>query len=285
MFYEDPKLKDGRRMPKLGQGTWHMGEKMNREREEIESLRLGIELGMSLIDTAEMYGEGGAERVVGKAIAPFEREDLFLVSKVYPYNAGGKALQKSCENSLRRLGTDYLDLYLLHWPGSIPLEQTIAGMEQLRTEGKIRGWGVSNFDTAGMQDVVTKRDGARCLTDQVLYHLGSRGVEYDLLPWLREQGIVMMAYCPIAQGGRLREKLLASTTLRRIAADHEISVIQLLLAFVLHQKDVVAIPKAGLPIHVKENAEALNVDLSPAELKTLNDAFPAPDRPTPLDIQ
>lgn len=285
MFYEDPRLKDGRRMPKLGQGTWHMGEKTNRERVEIESLRLGIEMGLTLIDTAEMYGEGGAERVVGKAIAPFRREGLFLVSKVYPYHAGGAALQNSCENSLRRMGTDYLDLYLLHWPGHIPLERTIEGMEKLRDEGKIRSWGVSNFDVGGMQDLLSKPGGNACVTDQVLYHLGSRGVDYDLLPWLREKRIVMMAYCPIAQGGRLRERLLASDVLRQIARAHDITVIQLLLAFVLYQRDVVAIPKAGLPIHVKENAEVLNVELSIEELQAINDAFPAPDHPTPLDIQ
>lgn len=285
MFYDDLRLKDGRYVPRLGQGTWHMGEKMNREREEIESLRLGIEMGLTLIDTAEMYGDGGAEKVVGKAIAPFERQELFLVSKVYPYNAGGSALQRSCDNSLRRLGCDYLDLYLLHWPGNIPISQTIEGMEALISAGKIRSWGVSNFDLAAMQNLLQHPGGQACVTDQVLYHLGSRGIEYDLLPWLQQQDIVTMAYCPVAQGGRLREKLLSSEVLSKIAQAHDISVIQLLLAFVLSRKDVVAIPKAGTRMHVKENAEVLDVELSAAELQAMENAFPAPDHPTPLDIQ
>lgn len=285
MWNEDVVLKNGSRMPRLGQGTWRMGEKSNREQEEIESLRLGIQYGLNLIDTAEMYGEGGAERVVGKAIAPFNRSNLYIVSKVYPYNAGGERLIRSCEQSLRRLGTDYIDTYLLHWPGTIPIEETIAGMEQLVASGKIRSWGVSNFDLDGMQAILSRPGGGACVTDQLLYHLGSRGVDYQLLPWLRKEKIVMMAYCPVAQGGRLRETLLRSAVLREIASAHEITVIQLLLAFVLHQKDVVAIPKAATPAHVKANAETLEVELSPAELAAINQAFPAPDRPLPLDIQ
>lgn len=285
MRYENPRLRNGVCMPKLGQGTWHMGEKSSREQEEIECLRLGIELGLNLIDTAEMYGEGGAEKVVGKAIAPFKRSDLYIVSKVYPYNAGGERMIRSCEQSLRRLGTDYIDTYLLHWPGSIPLEETISGMERLVRDGKIRSWGVSNFDLTGMQEILAQPDGGDCVVDQLLYHLGSRGVDYELLPWLRKEKIVMMAYCPVAQGGRLREVLLRNPVLREIASAHGITVIQLLLTFVLYQKDVVAIPKAATPAHVKANAETLEVELSPAELAAIDEAFPAPDRPMPLDIQ
>lgn len=285
MFYDDPMLKNGVRMPKLGQGTWHMGEKSNREHEEIECLRLGIELGLNLIDTAEMYAEGGAERVVGKAIAPFRRSELYLVSKVYPHNAGGAALIRSAEQSLRRLGTDYIDTYLLHWPGSIPIDETIAGMEELMRAGKIRSWGVSNFDLTGMKYILSRPGGSACVTDQLLYHLGSRGVDYELLPWLRSQHIVMMAYCPVAQGGRLREELVRNPVLRRIAEAHGITVIQLLLAFVLHQPDVVAIPKAATPAHVKANAEVLDVELSADELRMIDSAFPPPDHPVPLDIQ
>lgn len=278
-------LKDGMRMPKLGQGTWRMGEQRGRAQEEIECLRLGIELGISLIDTAEMYGEGGAEEVVGRAIAPFDRSRLFLVSKVYPHNAGGGALVRSAEQSLRRLGTDYLDTYLLHWPGAIPVEETIAGMEALMKAGKIRSWGVSNFDLPGMQHILSLPGGGGCVTDQVLYHLGSRGVDYALLPWLKTERIAMMAYCPVAQGGRLRQGLAGNPVVRKIAAAHGISAIQVLLAFVLQQPDVVAIPKAASAEHVRANAETLDVQLTSEELKALEEAFPAPDHPVPLDIQ
>ncbi|MBD5560348.1 MAG: aldo/keto reductase [Clostridia bacterium] len=285
MWGESVELKNGMKMPKLGQGTWRMGEKSNREQDEIECLRLGIELGITLIDTAEMYGEGGAEKVVGKAIAPFDRSRLFLVSKVYPYHAGGDALIRSAEQSLRRMGTDYMDTYLLHWPGAIPIKDTIAGMEKLLRDGKIRSWGVSNFDLRGMEHVLSQPGGSACVTDQLLYHLGSRGVDYELLPWLRSQRIVMMAYCPVAQGGRLREELVRHPVLRQIAAAHNISVIQLLLAFVLHQQNVVAIPKAATLDHVRANAAALEVELSDQELAALDQAFPVPDHPEPLDIQ
>lgn len=278
-------MNNGMRIPKMGQGTWHIGESAAREQEEIESLRLGIQLGLTLIDTAEMYAEGGAETVVGKAIAPFRRSDLFLVSKVYPYNAGGAAMIHSAEESLRRLGTDYLDMYLLHWPGSIPIDDTISGMETLMRSGKIRCWGVSNFDQRGMEKILSRPGGEDCQADQLLYHLGSRGVEYSLLPWLQSHGMVMMAYCPVAQGGRLRDSLLESETLEKIAHAHRISIIQLLLAFVLHQKDVVAIPKAATPAHVQANAEVLKVQLSDTELAEMNAAFPAPDHPVPLDIE
>lgn len=278
-------LKNGMSIPKMGLGTWRMGEKSNREQAEIDALRLGIDLGIPLIDTAEMYGEGGAEKVVGKAIAPYTRSQLFLVSKVYPYNAGGPALRRSCEQSLRRLGTEYLDLYLLHWPGSIPLEVTIAGMEELKREGKIRSWGVSNFDTAGMKAVLSQPAGENCVTDQVLYHLGSRGADYDLAPFLKKRDIVLMAYCPVAQGGRLRESLLHDSLLRQIAEAHGITVMQLLLAFVLSRPNTVAIPKAATLQHVKENADVLGVQLSESELTAISEAYPPPDKPQPLDIQ
>lgn len=282
---ESLKLKNGLFIPRLGQGTWHMGEKSDWEQTEIEALRLGIDLGLTLIDTAEMYGEGGAEKVVGKAIAPYAREELFLVSKVYPYNAGGAALRHSCEGSLRRLGTDYLDLYLLHWPGTIPLETTIAGMEKLVGEGKIRSWGVSNFETTRMERLLRCRDGKNCVTDQVLYHLGSRGTDYDLAPFLIRNEMVLMAYCPVAQGGRLREALMRDPLLRQIAHARDISVMQLLLAFVLSRPNTVAIPKAATSQHIKENADARNIHLSAPELAAIEEAYPPPDHPQPLDIQ
>lgn len=279
------KLPDGGKMPALGQGTWHMGDRQDVRAQEIESLRTGIELGMTLLDTAEMYGEGASEHMLGEAIAPFEREKLFLISKVYPWNADRENIFTSCENSLKRLGTDYLDLYLLHWPGSVPLAETVACMEQLVKQGKIRRWGVSNFDMDGMERLWNVPDGDKCAVDQVLYHLGSRGVEYDLLPWLRERGVPMMAYCPVAQGGALRRRLLEDKTVQKVAAAHDISLMQLLLAFVLHQDGVAAIPKAAKPVHTQENAAAADIRLSGEELRELNEAFPPPAHKVPLDIQ
>ncbi|MBP3040746.1 aldo/keto reductase [Bacillaceae bacterium Marseille-Q3522] len=199
-------LPDGTAIPSIGQGTWYMGEDPDKEADEIRALQLGIQLGMSLIDTAEMYGNRKTERL-GKAIKGM-RDHVFLVSKVYPHIAGAKKIVKACENSLKRLGTEYLDLYLLHWRGSIPLAETIEGMEKLQKEGKIRRWGVSNFDTSDMNDLINTSTGKNCSVNQVLYHLGSRGIEYDLLPWHKDHGIPIMAYSPLAQGGTLRNQLL-----------------------------------------------------------------------------
>lgn len=279
------RLKDGGLMPALGQGTWHMGDHKNTEGQEIESIRLGISLGMTLLDTAEMYGEGASERMLGKAIAPLRREELFLVSKVYPWNAGRDNIFKSCENSLKRLGTDYLDLYLLHWPGSVPLGETVECMERLVADGKIARWGVSNFDTDDMEKLFSVPGGEKCAVNQVLYHLGSRGVEYGLLPWLRGHEVAMMAYCPVAQGGILGRQLLMDKTLNEIAGAHGITVIQLLLAFALRRQDVAAIPKAGTPQHTRENAKAGEIRLADAEWERIEAAFPAPAHKVPLDIQ
>lgn len=285
MLYDDPVIKSGARIPKLGQGTWHMGEDPAREREEVDALRLGVTLGLNLIDTAEMYANGRAEELVGKAIKPFHRSDVFLVSKVLPSNAGRFDLQKSCEQSLQRLGTDYLDLYLLHWRSGVPLRETVEGMEDLIKAGKIKDWGVSNFDVQDMHDLWQTGGGANCAVDQVLYHLGSRGIEFDLLPWLREKRVVMMAYCPVAQGGALQKRLLSNPVVMEIAQAHHIGVVQVLLAFAMYQPDIVAIPKAATAMHVKENAHVLNVKLDERELQLLNEQFPAPDHKVPLDIQ
>lgn len=272
-------------IPALGQGTWHMGDSKSKEDEEIRSLRTGIEHGMTLLDTAEMYGEGAAERLLGKAIEPFAREELFLTSKVYPWNAGRANIFLSCEQSLKRLNTDYLDLYLLHWPGSVPFAETVACMEQLVQEGKIRRWGVSNFDADDMERLFSVPNGDKCALNQVLYHLGSRGVEYDLLPWLQSRGLPLMAYCPVAQGGALRRKLLSDPTLKEIAQARALTVIQLLLAFVLNQDGVLAIPKASTTAHTLQNAAAADVRLTQNERAALDAAFPPPAAKTPLDIQ
>lgn len=274
---------DGKALPKMGQGTWYMGDKAALRQGEIAALRTGVELGMSLIDTAEMYGSGASESLIGEAIRPLKRESLFLVSKVYPHNAGGQKLVRSCEGSLKRLGVDVIDLYLLHWRGSIPLRETMEGMRQLVRDGKIRYWGVSNLDRADMQELLLA-GGKDCQADQVLYHLGSRGVEYSLLPWLQKQSMLMMAYCPLAQAGTLRQGLAESEAVRRVAAGRGWSPLQVLLAFSSQPDGVITIPKASDARHTALNAEVMGTRLSQEELTLLNSAFPPPTRETMLDI-
>lgn len=274
----------GTAVGRVGQGTWYLGEHPDTFARECAALRAGIEAGMTLIDTAEMYGEGAAEHLVGQAIRGYDRERLYLVSKVYPFNAGRHGIFQSCENSLRRMGTDYLDLYLLHWRGSVPLAETVECMEELKAKGRIRNWGVSNLDKADMEELFEVSGGTACLTDQVLYHLGSRGVEYDLLPWLQQRGMPMMAYCPLAQGGGLRRGLLGSRAVQAAARAHDASPCQVLLAFVLSRPGVVPIPRSSRAEHTLDNAAAQNLTLTSGELDMLDAAFPAPQRPTPLDI-
>lgn len=276
---------NGLSLPALGQGAWRIGDRAERAREEIEALRLGLDRGLTLIDTAEMYGEGRSETLIGQALEGYRREELYLVSKVYPHNAGGSQLFASCDASLKRLNTSYLDLYLLHWRGSIPLRETVEGMEELVRAGKIRRWGVSNFDTEDMEELWSIPGGEHCAANQVLYHLGSRGIEFDLLPWLRAHEVATMAYCPLAQAGALRRDLLANRTLTAIAAKHAVSVMQILLAFVLRQEGVIAIPKAGSPAHVEENAKAAALILSAQDWAEIDRAFPPPQRKTPLAMQ
>lgn len=279
------KLHDATLIPQLGQGTWNMGESTARYDSEVEALRWGIDHGMTLIDTAEMYGDGAAEELVGDAISPYNRSDLFLVSKVYPWNAGRKNIFRSCEDSLERMGTDHLDLYLLHWRGSVPLAETVECMEELRQQGKILRWGVSNFDTADMKELLSVRNGDQCQVNQVLYHLGSRGVEYDLLPFMNEHSIPMMAYCPLAQAGRLKQKLLSSRVLQEIADAKGRTVMQILLAFTLLRDDVIPIPKASSVAHTSANREAAEIILTQEERDLLDREFPKPDRKVPLDME
>lgn len=272
-------LPDGTAVPALGQGTWHMGEDAAARDAEVYALQAGIDHGMTLIDTAEMYGNGGAERVTGQAIAG-RRDEVFLVSKVFPHHADPKRMRTACEASLRRLGTDRIDLYLLHWPGGVPLADTLAGFERLRDDGLIRRWGVSNVDVGGMQDWFDLPGGTACATDQVLYHLGSRGIEYDLLPWCRERALPVMAYCPLGQGrGPLQD-----ARLHRLAAEAGMSPAQLMLAWVMRNDDVMAIPKAGVVDHVADNAGAAGVRLDAETLAALETCFPAPTSKLQLDI-
>lgn len=278
------KLYDGTAIPKLGQGTWYLGDQPEKRADEIAALRTGFENGMTLIDSAEMYGSGRAEALVGEAVQDIPRETLYLVSKVYPHHAGRTDIFDCCDASIRRMNAGYLDLYLLHWRGSIPLAETAACMEELVERGKIRHWGVSNFDTDDMEELFQVKDGDRCAVNQVLYHLGSRGVEYDLLPWLTEHNVPLMAYCPAAQGGGLRRGLLEHLAVQSAAKAHGVAPIQVLLAFVLAAPNVLAIPRTGNPAHAKQNAETANLTLTREELMNLSNAFPAPDRKVYLDI-
>ena len=270
------RLPSGEAIPSLGQGTWGMAEDVRRRKEEVAALRLGIDLGMTLIDTAEMYADGGAEVLVGEAIAG-RRDELFLVSKVLPENATKPGTVAACEHSLRRLGTDRLDLYLLHWRGNVPLEETLDAFAALVDAGKIRYWGVSNFDVVDMIELRGVTGGVDVAADQVLYNLTRRGIEYDLLPWCRKRSIPIMAYSPIEQG-----RLLGHRELKSIAARHNAKPAQVALAWLLRQDGIVAIPKAAKLAHVRENHAALELRLTKEDLAALDRAFPAPTEAMPL---
>ncbi|MGL5433867.1 MAG: aldo/keto reductase [Lachnospiraceae bacterium] len=277
-------LPAGISVPAIGQGTWFLGEREAARESELEALRAGIDAGMTLLDTAEMYGSGRAEKLIGEAIQGYDRNRLFLVSKCYPQNAGRKNIFKSCIASIERMNTDYLDLYLLHWRGGIPLEETVSCMEQLKKEGKIRHWGVSNFDTEDMEELWSVPGGDQCAVNQVLYHIASRGIEYDLLPWMREHHIPVMAYCPLAQAGDLKRGLYDHPVLAEIASGHQCSVSQVLLAFVMRAGDVIAIPRTGKKQHALENAAAPRIQLTEADCEKIDQAFPAPVKKVYLDI-
>lgn len=267
---------DGRKVPALGQGTWNMGEKASEASREIESLRRGIELGMTLIDTAEMYAEGGAERIVGEAIRDC-RDQVFVVSKVYPWNASRSGTPAACARSLERLGIDRIDLYLLHWRGEHPLEETVEAFEELKAKGLIGAWGVSNFDTDDMQELVSVPGGENVATNQILYNLSRRGPEFDLIPFCRKRKIPVMAYSPIEQG-----RLLRNAELIRIAKAYQATPAQLALAFLLEQRGVIPIPKTATAERVEENRGATEIALTPEDREALDIAFPPPERKEPL---
>jgi aldehyde reductase len=266
----------GESVPALGQGTWNIGDDPALRAQEIAALRRGIELGLTLVDTAEMYGDGRSESLVGEALHGL-REQVFLVSKVYPHNASRRAMPKSCDASLKRLGVDTIDLYLLHWPGAVPLEETVETFEALRRAGKIRHWGVSNFDSDAMQELWDTPGGAAAQTNQVLYNLGERGIEWDLRPRLRERRVPVMAYSPFDQGRLLRGGRLAA-----FAKKHGMTPGQVAIAWLLAQDGVIAIPKSGSPQRVQENAAALARPLTQAELDELDALFAPPSGPSPL---
>jgi len=271
-------LPSGDKVPALGQGTWNMGDERETRAEEIGALRLGLDLGLNLIDTAEMYGEGKSEELVGQAIAG-RRDDAFLVSKVYPHNASRKGAISACERSLKRLGTDRLDLYLLHWRGSIAFADTLEAFTALQKAGKIRHYGVSNLDIKDMRQLSTVSGASGVQTNQLLYNLTRRRIEFDLLPWMRERGMPVMAYSPIEQARLLSNPKLVAFTRR-----HGMTPSQAALAWLLSRDDVIAIPKASRPEHVQENAASLSIRLAPEQLSDLDKIFPPPKKATALEM-
>jgi diketogulonate reductase-like aldo/keto reductase len=273
------KLPSGQEVPVLGIGTWGMGERPQSRQAEADALRLALDSGMTLIDTAEMYADGGAEEVVGLALQGRSRDDGFVVSKVLPNHATRQGTIAACEASLRRLGTDYIDLYLLHWRGNVPLADTVGALEQLQRDGKIRHWGVSNFDTDDMDELCALPGGVHAQTNQVLYNLTRRGIEFDLLPWCRQHSMAVMAYSPLEQGRVLRD-----ATLRQLAQERGATPAQVALAWVLRNDDVIAIPKAATPGHVEQLGGVLDIVLSADELHVLDAAFAPPKRKTPLEM-
>jgi diketogulonate reductase-like aldo/keto reductase len=273
------RLPDGTEVAALGQGTWHMGEDRRMRTAEADALRLGLDLGMTLLDTAEMYGEGGAEEVVGDAVAG-RRDRAFIVSKVYPHNASRRGVVAACERSLARMRIERIDLYLLHWRGNVPLAETVAGFEDLRAAGKIGAWGVSNLDTGELEELRRAPGGAGCATDQVLYNPEARGIEFDLLPWCHAQGMPVMAYSPVGQGG----SLLRAPALVAVARRHGATPAQVAIAWALRQPGVIAIPKAADAAHVRDNAAAAALQLTPEDTAAIDAAFPPPRRKRRLDM-
>lgn len=271
-------LPTGAQLPQFGIGTWGMGERSSQQQTEVDAVRFALDQGITLIDSAEMYGNGGAEEVVGKAIQG-RRDEVFIVSKVYPHNASMDAAIAACERSLRRLGTDTIDLYLLHWRGGIALYDTLTAFERLRVDGKIRDFGVSNFDRDDLTEL-DPLDNGQCATNQVLYNLARREAEWAVLPWCRKRPMPVMAYCPLDQAGAL----LDAPALHSVAEHHSATTAQIALAWLLRQEGVVAIPKSIHPQRIRENVAALQLQLSNDDVAILDRAFPAPDQPARLGI-
>jgi Aldo/keto reductases, related to diketogulonate reductase len=265
-------------LPRLGQGTWYLGDSPDRRKDEIHALRTGIDMGMTVIDTAEMYGKGRSEGLVGEALKG-RRDQVYLISKVLPSNADREGIARSCESSLARLQTDVLDMYMLHWMGDHPLEETVEGMQRLVEQGKIRSWGVSNLDVDEMERLFAVPDGDTCAANQILYNLSRRGVEFDLLPWCRERSVRVVAYSPLEQG-----RILSNRTLELVAERHDATPAQIALAWLLHQPGIMAIPKSGSLSHVRANAASADIRLSEDDIVMLENTYPAPTRKKPLEV-
>lgn len=278
-------LKNGIKVPAIGLGTWYLGETPSKRQQELESLKSGINAGMTLIDTAEMYGNGKSESLVKEAVSEVNREDLFLVSKVLPNHAGGKQLMNALDASLMRMGVDHLDLYLYHWRGSYPLEETVDKLEEAKHSGKIKAWGVSNFDIDDMKELWNVPNGQNCLVNQVLYHTGSRGIEYSLLPWMREHNVTLMSYCPLAQAGTLKRGILSNTILKDLAKKYNATVEQIMLAWNIRDGHTIAIPRSSRFEHTLLNAASDNLQLTQEDYEKIDREFLPPTKKEYLDIQ
>ena len=269
-------------LPAVGLGTWHMGDDPVKHATEVEALQAGIKAGAQVIDTAEMYGNGRAARLVAEAIKPFNRKDLFIIDKVLPQNASRAQLEKSLDRSLKNVGIDYFDLYLLHWRGQVPLAETVAELERVKQAGKIRAWGVSNFDVADLKELYALPNGGNCAANEDLYNLDRRGIEYDLLAWQKDQGLPLIAYSPVAQGDTLSGRLTADPTLQKLADRHHATVYQIMLAWTIRCGNTLTIPQTGNPEHARQNVAAGELEFSDAELLELERAFPSPRQKQPL---
>ncbi|MDE1190261.1 MAG: aldo/keto reductase [Pantoea sp.] len=272
---------NGQSVAAIGMGSWHLGQGRHSEAAEINALRAGIDSGLRVIDTAEMYGDGRSESLIGKAIDG-QRDRVYLVSKIYPYHANRLMMERSCNASLKRLNTDCLDLYLLHWRFSSVLSEAVSGFEKLKQQGKIKAWGVSNFDVDDMEDLFAVEQGDRCATNQVFYNPASRGIEFDLIPWCNQHHMPMMAYSPLGGEGA---SLLRHPLITQLAAKYQTGPSTVLLAWVIRNGNMIAIPESGEAAHIKENAAALSVQLQPADLRVIDEAFPPPTRKMPLETR
>lgn len=279
-------LKSSNKIPNFGIGTWGLGENEDKKEKEIRSIAFALHNGVRLIDTAEMYGNGMAESIISEALkhTDVKREDVFIISKVYPHNAGRDKIFDSLKASLKRLGLDYLDMYLLHWRGRVPLRETVECMEEAKKEELIKDWGVSNFDVDDMKELESLKDGDKCTVNQVLYHLGSRGVDYSLAPYMEERNIALMAYCPLAQAGGLGKDILKNKTLLSIAKKHNAAPSQIALAFIMSFNSKIAIPKSSNKKHIIENIESQKIKLDDEDIALINKEFPKPNRKLALDI-
>lgn len=275
---------DQRQLPALGIGTWEMGDDPADFDAEIAAIRAGLDAGLKVIDTAEMYGSGRSESLVGQAIQPYKRSDLYLISKVLPENASAKLMPASLKASLQRLQTDYLDLYLYHWRGSIPLAETVATLQDLKKQGYIRAWGVSNFDIDDMQELWQLPEGQNVAANEDLYNLETRGIEYSLLPWQRQHHLPLIAYSPLGRGPKMGSTMMQNPAVLEVAQKHQASAYQILLAWVTQQQDVLAIPKSSSADHLLANLKSLQIELTPSDLEKLEQSYPKPDHKEPLAI-
>lgn len=271
-------------LPALGIGTWEIGDDPKLRDEEIAAIRAGLDAGLSVIDTAEMYGNGRSEELVGEAIKPYQRAKIFLISKVLPQNASRSKMRQSLQNSLQRLQTDYLDLYLYHWRGMVPLSETVSELQALQNEGLIRSWGVSNFDIDDMEELWQLPEGQNCVVNEDLYNLETRGIEYSLLPWQREHHVPLIAYSPLGRGPKMGSTMMKNEAVLQVAEEHKASTYQILLAWVMQQPDVLAIPKSSSSKHLLSNLKALDIELTPEDLQILEKAYPKPEHKEPLAI-